>query len=175
MYRIIKVIFLMLKYLKSTQVIQVFGFPRYDSIQNHKIFVKCFYITHSTFSYPALYRTAVAQSVEFSSLHWRESGSRLTWRKLPCTQMALGACKIRRGCNVLPYNSHPNYTSGDTKAGETSPPGRIKIAMACLRIILRDESQTICNSPLAQLQSDVKTYPTQPTVGSKIRQETGIF
>ena len=28
-------------------------------------------------------------------------GSRLDWRKLPCTLMAPGACKIRRGYNVL--------------------------------------------------------------------------
>ena len=34
-----------------------------------------------------------------------------------------------------------------------SPPWRITIAMACLRIILRDESQTIVNSPLALLFS----------------------
>ena len=28
-------------------------------------------------------------------------GSRFAWRKLPFTLMAPGACKIRRGCNVL--------------------------------------------------------------------------
>ena len=33
---------------------------------------------------------------------WPEDpGSRLTCRKLPYTLMAPGACKIRRGCNVL--------------------------------------------------------------------------
>ena len=33
---------------------------------------------------------------------WAEGpGSRLAWRKLSCTLMAPGACKIRHGCNVL--------------------------------------------------------------------------
>ena len=63
-----------------------------------------------------------------------------------------------------PPSSHPNYTSGGTKAGVQSPPGRIKIAMACFRIILRDVSQTVGNSSLAQLQFDVK--PTQLTLFS---------
>ena len=43
----------------------------------------------------------------------------------------------------------PNYASGGTKAGEPSPLGRIKVAMACLRIILRTESQTVGNSQFA--------------------------
>ena len=56
----------------------------------------------------------------------------------PCALMAPGACKIRRECNVLqvPFQ---NYTSGGTKAGELSPPWKIKIVMACLRTILRDD------------------------------------
>ena len=35
-----------------------------------------------------------------------------------------------------PPCSHPNYTSGDAKAAEPSPPYRFKIAVACLRMIL---------------------------------------
>ena len=43
---------------------------------------------------------------------------------------------------------HSNYISGGTKEGEPSPPLRIKIVMACLRTILRIESQTVGNNPL---------------------------
>ena len=38
-------------------------------------------------------------------------------------------------------SSHPNYAYGSTKAGEPSTSSRIKIVTACLRVILRDESQ----------------------------------
>ena len=48
------------------------------------------------------------------------------------------------------------------KRGEPCPPWRMKIAMACLRIILRDEFQTVGNSSLALLKTDVK--PTQPNL-----------
>ena len=63
--------------------------------------------------------------------------------------------KIRHGCNVLQVPIHI-LRLGGTKEGEPSPPGRIKIVMACVSIILRDESLTVGNSPLAQLFSDVK-------------------
>ena len=62
----------------------------------------------------------------------------------PYTLMVLGACKLRCGCSVFQVFIE-NYTSGDTKARETSPPWQIKIMMTCLRTILRDESQTIGN------------------------------
>ena len=45
--------------------------------------------------------------------------------------------------------------------GEASPPWRIKIAMTCLRYILRDECQTVGTRPLALLKPNVKH--TQPT------------
>ena len=58
---------------------------------------------------------------------------------LPCTLVAPGACKIRRGCNILkvPIQIMP---LGGIKVGEPSPPGRINIVMASLRIILMDGS-----------------------------------
>ena len=61
----------------------------------------------------------------------------------PWTLMTPGA-KICCGCNVLQVPIQ-NYTSGGTKMGE------IEIVMACPWIILRDESQTVGNSPLALL------------------------
>ena len=42
-------------------------------------------------------------------------------KTLPCTLMAPGACKIRRGRNVLQVPIQ-NYTSGGTKEGVQSPP-----------------------------------------------------
>ena len=86
--------------------------------------------------------------------------SRLVWRNT--VMYANGIW-----CVQYPPSSHLNYTSGGTKAGEPSLPGRIKIVMAYLRIILRDEFQTIDNSPLAQLQSDIK--PTQPNPPQRIK------
>ena len=80
---------------------------------------------------------------------WPENPiSRLAWRKLPCTLMAPGACKLRRGYNVLlvPFQIIP---LGEPKRGEPFPPGQINIAIACLRIILRNESRIVGNSPLA--------------------------
>ena len=49
-----------------------------------------------------------------------------------------------------------HFISGGTKAEEPSPPWRIKIAMACLRIIRREESSTVSNSPLTLLYPDIK-------------------
>ena len=43
-----------------------------------------------------------------------------------------------------------------------SPPWRIKIAMPCLRINLRDESLTASNSPLVLLYPDVKSNQFNP-------------
>ena len=61
--------------------------------------------------------------------------------------MALGACKIRSGCNI-PQVPIQYYTTGGTKVKELSPHWRIKTVMACVRTILRDESETVSNSPL---------------------------
>ena len=74
-------------------------------------------------------------------------GSKLTWRKPPCTLMAPGACKIHHGCNVLQVPIQI-ITLGMPKRGSI-PPWQIKIVMACLRIILQDESKTGGDSPLA--------------------------
>ena len=90
----------------------------------------------------------VAQSVESLALDQRARVRGSPGKKPSCILMAPGAWKIRRGCNVLQVPIQ-NYTSGHTKAGEPSPPGLIKIAMACIRIILRDEGQTVGNSSLA--------------------------
>ena len=46
-----------------------------------------------------------------------------------------------------PPSSHLHCTSGGTNAGEPSLPWQIKIMMTCVRIILKDESQTVGNSP----------------------------
>ena len=77
--------------------------------------------------------------------------------------MIPGACKIGHRCNVLhvPIQIKP--------LGVVSPPWRIKIAMACLWIIFREESQTVCNSPLALLQPDVK--PTQTLILHSLQNE----
>ena len=90
---------------------------------------------------------------------------------LPCTLMVPGACKIRRRCNVLQVPIQ-YYTSGSTKAGKPFPPWRIKIVMACLRTILRDESPTVGNSslycssptlnPTYQPQNCIYMYPNIP-------------
>ena len=80
---------------------------------------------------------------------------------VPSTLMATGACKILSGCNVL-QDSIQNYTCGDIKEGKPSPPWRVKIGMGCLRIILRDESQTVGSSPLRSSGPTLKTpNPTQ--------------
>ena len=63
----------------------------------------------------------------------------------PCTLMAPGACKIRRGCVVFQVPIQ-NYSSGASKAEESSFQWRIKIVMSRLRTILGDESQTMNNS-----------------------------
>ena len=86
-----------------------------------------------------------------------------------CTLMEPGACKICWGCNVLQVLIHPNYSSGGTKAGEPSPPWWMKIVMGRVRIILRDQSETVGNSPLhcssqtlnsANQQCDLNLYST---------------
>ena len=61
--------------------------------------------------------------------------------------MTTGACKIRRGCNVLqvPVQIIP---LGVPKLGRYPPPWLIKIVKAFLRIIRWDESQNVENSPL---------------------------
>ena len=88
--------------------------------------------------------------------------------KLPCTLMAHGACKIRRGCNVLqvPIQIIPLEVP---QVGESSSPQKIKIVMACLRTILRDESLTVGSRLPALLQSNVKPY--LPTYHQNIENE----
>ena len=90
-------------------------------------------------------RVVVAQSID--SAHSAPYGG-TPGEKPSCTLMAPGACRICRGCNALqvPIQIIP---LGVPKRGKPSTPGQIKIAMIYLRIILRDESQTDGNSPLA--------------------------
>ena len=46
--------------------------------------------------------------------------------------------------------SHPDLlTPNYTTAEKPSPPWSIKIVMACLRIIIREETLIVCNSTLA--------------------------
>ena len=45
-----------------------------------------------------------------------------------------------------PQSSHPCYKTGGTKAEQPSVPFWIRIVIASLRIILKDESQTVGNS-----------------------------
>ena len=74
-------------------------------------------------------------------------GSRLAWQIT--TMYANGTwCMLNPSWVQYPPSSRSNYTSGGTKVGEPSPPWKIKIVMPCLRIILRNESQTVINSPL---------------------------
>ena len=63
------------------------------------------------------------------------------------TLMAPGAC-VKSVMVAMSFKFHSNYTFGGTEASEPSPPWRIKIVMACLRTILKDESKTVGNSPL---------------------------
>ena len=65
-------------------------------------------------------------------------------------------------CFTVFVRSHPNYTAGGTIAGEPSPPWRIKIVMSSLRLILRDEFQTIHNSPLRSSSSTVPGIDVDP-------------
>ena len=92
----------------------------------------------------------VAQSEEFSAPDRRPRVRGSPGEKPPCMLMTSDAYKICGEGNVLlvPFQITP---LGGTKAGEPSHPWRIKIVMACLRIILRDESQTVGNNPLALL------------------------
>ena len=55
---------------------------------------------------------------------------------------------ILRIPSILDSESLSGISSGGTKAGKPSPQWQIKIVMACFRIILRNESQTVSNSPL---------------------------
>ena len=84
----------------------------------------------------------------------------LPWVPILSDRSLLGACKIRRGGNVI-QDRIQNYTSGSTKAGEPSPPWRTKIVMACFRTTPRDESQTVSNNPLRCSNATLKpTYLT---------------
>ena len=87
----------------------------------------------------------VAQSVESLALDQRARVRGSPGKKPSCILMAPGAWKIRRGCNVLQVPIQ-NYTSRGTKVKEPSSPWWIKIEMAYLQIILRDESQTVGNA-----------------------------
>ena len=89
----------------------------------------------------------VALLVEHSALDWSVWVRGLPGKTSPCTLMSPGACKIHCRCNVLqvPFQ---NYTSAGTKGRKPSHKWQIKIVMACLQTILRDESQTISNSLL---------------------------
>ena len=80
---------------------------------------------------------------------WPEGpGSKLARWKLSCILMVPGACKFRRGCNVLQVSIQIILLKVSKRESHI-PPRRIKIAMAWLRIIFRDESQTVGNRPLA--------------------------
>ena len=59
----------------------------------------------------------------------------------PCNLVAPGASKIHFRCNVIQI-----IPLGRTKAGESSPPWRVKIVMICLWIIFRNESQSVGNN-----------------------------
>ena len=78
-------------------------------------------------------------SRQSSQLRTGGPGFKACMAKIALPPAAPGACKIRRGYNILhvPFQILP--------LGEPSPPWRIKIAMACVRIILR---QTVGNSAL---------------------------
>ena len=77
-------------------------------------------------------------------------GSRLAWRNT--VMYAIGTCVIQNPswaqCPPI-----PNQITVGTTAGEPFPPWRIKIVLACFRIILRDETQTVDNSPLRSTSS----------------------
>ena len=90
---------------------------------------------------------AMALSVEHSTPDRRSRIRGSPGEIPPCTLTAPGVCKICRGCNVLQVTIQ-NYISGGTDEGEPSRSWRIKIVMAYLRTILRNESQTIDNRPL---------------------------
>ena len=83
-----------------------------------------------------------------------------------CALMAPGECKIRHECNILQVPIQ-NHTSGGIKAREPSPPWRIKIVIACLQTILRDESQTVGNSP--QRFSSPTLNPTYVPFSSRFK------
>ena len=73
------------------------------------------------------------------------------------------------GKHHLVSYAHTNYTYGGTKAGEPSPPWKTKIVMACVRNILRVESQTVCSSPLRSSSPTLNpTNRTQPLNNSSI-------
>ena len=82
-------------------------------------------------------------------------GSRLAWRNTAI--YANGTMQNPSWVQCLP-SSHSDYTSEGTRVGKPSFPWRIKIVTACLRIILRDEFETIGNS-LLRSSSPMLTPP----------------
>ena len=90
---------------------------------------------------------AVAKSDEQTAPDRRARVRGSPGETLSCTRMTFGACKILRGCNVLqvPIQIVP---LGVPKRGSHSLRGGSKIVMARFRIIIRNESQTVGNSPL---------------------------
>ena len=91
----------------------------------------------------------------------------------PCTLMTPGACKIRRGCNVLQVHIQIIPLG--------VPKRKIKIVITCLKTILTGESQTVGNNPLRSYSPTLNPskQPTNRsvciTVGSKIIRALEIF
>ena len=86
-----------------------------------------------------IYRWAADNSLEVTPMGDSETDHHNIeplWREVLVVRKEL------HGFIVSPYAS---------QAGEPSPPVRVKIAMACLQIFLRDEYQSVGNSPLALL------------------------
>ena len=70
---------------------------------NYKL-LPCFIrniLQQSLITYGATVTLSLESWTSRFSSELEDPGSRLAWRKLPCTLMAPGACKIHRGCNVL--------------------------------------------------------------------------
>ena len=98
--------------------------------------------------------------------------------------MAPGACKIRRGCNVLRTPMQIIRLGGVPKRGGASCPWRSKIMMACLWIILNDESQIVSNSQMRSFSptlnptnqhSNVCQCFLMPTLRRNLRKPTFIY
>ena len=97
----------------------------------------------------------------------------ITWRlTVPSASLIWVAENVTSseiGLLLLFALTFPNFSPGSTKAGKRSLTRRIEIVMACLRTILRDESQTVVESdespidPIALLKPTLNpTYlPTQ--------------
>ena len=121
-------------------------------------------LIYMTFEYGA----AMVPSVEHPAPHRTARVRSSHGETPPCTLMAPGSCKIRRGCSVFLVPIQ-NYTPEDTKAWEPSHSWRIKIVIACLQTIPRDESQTVGNSSLRC------SNPTlNPTYQSTLSYETAF-